>query len=205
MYCRVQCDIKKVITMINLWKLKYFLFALALGVFSFVSNLNAGISYKSLEEETITFVYTAAGIKFTGNFVIKESQFELDFVEIEKSKFFVEIDLKKSDAGFPIATSAMLGKSVLNADKYPTMKFTSNLVKEDDNRYIINGTLNLRGVSKAINMKVRPKQIYTGREKYLTFNLETNIDRFNYGADGYSLLVDKTIFLSSEIILKASK
>jgi polyisoprenoid-binding protein YceI len=136
---------------------------------------------------------------------IKRSQFELDFVEKEKSKFFVEIDLKKSDAGFPLATSAMLGKSVLYAEKYPIMKFTSNSVKEVDNGFIINGTLNLRGISNGISMKVKPNEIYKGKEKYLTFNLETRIDRFNYGADGYSLLVDKTIFLNSEIILEASE
>tara|TARA_B100000965_G_scaffold108243_1_gene89465 strand:+ start:794 stop:1351 length:558 start_codon:yes stop_codon:yes gene_type:complete len=185
--------------------MKYFLFVLGACSFFFASNLNAGISYKSVEEETITFVYTAAGIKFSGKFVIKRSQFDLNFVENEKSKFFVAIDLKKSDAGFPLATSAMLSKSVLYAEKYPIMKFTSNSVKEVDNGFIINGTLNLRGISKAIIMKARPKEIYRGKEKYLTFKLETNIDRFKYGADGYSLLVDKTIFLSSEIILEASE
>ena len=191
--------------MANFWIMKYFLFVLGACSFFIVSNLNAGISYKGVEEETITFVYTAVGIKFSGSFVIKRSQFELDFVEKEKSKFFVEIDLKKSDAGFPLATSAMLGKSVLYAEKYPIMKFTSNSVKEVDNGFIINGTLNLRGISNGISMKVRPKEVYKGKEKYLTFNLETKIDRFNYGADGYSSLVDKTIFLNSEIILEASE
>ena len=191
--------------MVNFWIMKYFLFVLGAYSFFIVPNLNAGISYKGVEEETITFVYTAVGIKFSGSFVIKRSQFELDFVEKEKSKFFVEIDLKKSDAGFPLATSAMLGKSVLYAEKYPIMKFTSNSVKEVDNGFIINGTLNLRGISNGISMKVRPNEIYKGKEKYLTFNLETKIDRFNYGADGYSSLVDKTIFLNSEIILEASE
>ncbi len=191
--------------MANFWIMKYFLFVLGSCSFFIVSNLNAGISYKGVEEETITFVYTAVGIKFSGSFVIKRSQFELDFVEKEKSKFFVEIDLKKSDAGFPLATSAMLGKSVLYAEKYPIMKFTSNSVKEVDNGFIINGTLNLRGISNGISVKVRPNEIYKGKEKYLTFNLETKIDRFNYGADGYSSLVDKTIFLNSEIILEASE
>ena len=191
--------------MVSFWIMKYFLFVFGVCSFFFVSNLNAGISYKGVEEETITFVYTAAGIKFSGSFVIKRSQFELDFVEKEKSKFFVEIDLKKSDAGFPLATSAMLGKSILYAEKYPIMKFTSNSVKEVDNGFIINGTLNLRGISNGISMKVRPNEIYKGKEKYLTFNLESKIDRFNYGADGYSSLVDKTIFLNSEIILEASE
>ena len=191
--------------MVNFWIMKYFLFVLGACSFFIVSNLNAGISYKGVEEETITFVYTAVGIKFSGSFVIKRSQFELDFVEKEKSKFFVEIDLKKSDAGFPLATSAMLGKSILYAEKYPIMKFTSNSVKEVDNGFIINGTLNLRGISNGISMKVKPNEIYKGKEKYLTFNLETKIDRFNYGADGYSSLVDKTIFLNSEIILEASE
>ncbi len=191
--------------MANFSSKKYFLFVLGVGSFFFVSSLNAGIRYKSVEEETITFLYTAAGIRVSGSFAIKRSQFELDFVEKEKSKFFVEIDLKKSDAGFPLATSAMLGKSVLNAEKYPIMRFSSNSVREVDNGFIINGTLNLRGVSKAISMKVKPKEIYRGKEKYLRFNLETMINRYNYGADGYSLLVDKIIFLSSEITLEASE
>ncbi len=170
-----------------------------------VSSLDAGISYESIEKETINFVYTVAGIEFSGNFAIKRSKFEIDFIEKGKSKFFVEIDLKKSDAGFPLATSAMLGKSVLYAEKYPSMKFTSNSIEEVDNGFIIIGNLNLRGISKIIIMRVRPKEIYRGKEKYLNFNIEANIDRFDYGADGYGLLVDKTIFLNSEIILEASE
>ena len=185
--------------------MKYFLFVIVACSFFSVPNLNAGNIYKSVGGATVTFFYKAAGMKFSGNFVIRRSQFELDFIEKEKSKIFVDIDLKKSDAGFPLATSAMLSKSILHAEKYPIMKFTSNSVKEFDNGFIINGMLNLRGISKTISMKVIPKDIYKGKEKYMTFNLETNIDRFNFGAGGYSLIVDKIIYLSSEIILEASE
>ena len=67
--------------MASFWIMKYFLFVFGVCSFFFVSNLNAGISYKGVEEETITFLYTAAGIKVSGSFAIKRSQFELDFVE----------------------------------------------------------------------------------------------------------------------------
>ena len=63
--------------MANFWIMKYFLFVLGACSFFIVSNLNAGISYKGVEEETITFVYTAVGIKFSGSFVIKRSQFHV--------------------------------------------------------------------------------------------------------------------------------
>ena len=85
--------------MVNLSIMKYFLFVLGACSFFFASNLNAGISYKSVEEETITFVYTAAGIKFSGKFVIKRSQFDLNFVEKEKSKIFCCNRFKKKRCG----------------------------------------------------------------------------------------------------------
>ena len=66
----------------------------------------------------------------------------------------IKIDLKKSTAGFPLATKAMLGSSVLNSEKYPFMEFKSTNISKKGVRYEINGLLNLRGLKKNVTIFV---------------------------------------------------
>ena len=82
-------------------------------------NLLAKEIYTIRSSEKLNFKYFVSGIPISGEFYIDKTSFTLDFNKEEQSRFYIKINLKKSTAGFPLATKAMLGSSVLNSEKYP--------------------------------------------------------------------------------------
>jgi len=100
-----------------------------------------------------------------------------------------------------LATKAMLGSSVLNSKKYPFMEFMSTNISKKGMRYEINGLLNLRGVKKNVTILVIGEQDNKKNSKTLNFGINSSINRYEFGANGYSFLVSKEIKLDSNITL----
>jgi polyisoprenoid-binding protein YceI len=78
----------------------------------------------------VTFKYSVAGLPFEGKFKVTESKFDINFKNPVQSGFFVKFDLMESNAGFPLATTAM--KQVLDAYKFPNATFESKSVQFSD-------------------------------------------------------------------------
>ena len=100
-----------------------------------------------------------------------------------------------------MATKAMLGSSVLNSEKYPFMEFTSTNISKKGMRYEINGLLNLRGLKKNVTILVVGEESNKINSKTLNFGISSSINRRDFGAVGYSLIVGKEIRLNSNITL----
>ena len=164
-------------------------------------NLLAKEVYTIRSSEKLNFKYFVSGIPISGEFYIDKASFTIDFNKEEQSRFFIKIDLKNSTAGFPLATKAMLGSSVLNSEKYPFMEFKSTNISKRGVRYEINGLLNLRGLKKNVTIFVIGKKENKENAKTLNFGINSSINRYEFGADGYSLLVGKEIKLKSNITL----
>ena len=179
-------------------------FKITLIFFAFVlfgNNLFASERYTIANSKTIKFSYFVSGIPLYGEFHIDASYLTLDFSEEEQSKFYIKVDIRKSTAGFPLATRAMLGQSVLNANKYPFMEFRSTSISKQDNGYRVNGLLKLKGTKKNIVIMVFTKDRYRKNAKTLMFEIVSSIDRYDFGADGFPFLVGKEIKLNSKIEL----
>ena len=164
-------------------------------------NLLAKEIYTIRSSEKLNFKYFVSGIPISGEFYIDKTSFSIDFNKEEQSRFYIKIDLKKSTAGFPLATKAMLGLSVLNSEKYPFMEFKSTNISKKGMRYEINGLLSLRGLKKNITIFVIGNKGNKKNAKTLNFGIKSSINRYEFGADGYSLLVGKEIELNSNIKL----
>ena len=164
-------------------------------------NLLAKDIYTIRSSEKLDFKYFVRGIPISGEFYIDKTSFTIDFNKEEQSRFYIKIDLKKSTAGFPLATKAMLGSSVLNSEKYPFMEFKSTNISKKGVRYEINGLLSLRGLKKNVNIFVIGKKDNKENAKTLKFGINSSINRYEFGADGFSLLVGKEIKLNSTITL----
>ncbi len=185
--------------------LKFFLrFEIILIFFAFplfVNNLFAGEKYTIANSETLKFTYFVSGVPLYGEFHIDTSYFTIDFTEEQQSKFYIKVDIRKSTAGFPLATRAMLGQSVLNANKYPFMEFKSTSISKKDKKYRVSGLLKLKGVQKNIVIMVLMKDKYRKNAKTLMFELMSSINRYDFGADGFPFLVSQEIKLNSSIVL----
>ncbi len=71
-------------------------------------NLLAKEIYTIRSTEKLNFKYFVSGIPISGEFYIDKTSFTLDFNKEEQSRFYIKIDLKKSTAGFPLATNCLL-------------------------------------------------------------------------------------------------
>ena len=167
----------------------------------FGNNLFASERYTIADSETLKFTYFVSGVPLNGEFHVETSYFTIDFTEEQQSKFYIKVDIRKSTAGFPLATSAMLGQSVLNANKYPFMEFESTSISKKDEGYRVSGLLKLKGVQKNIIIMVFTKEKYRKNAKTLMFEIMSSINRYDFGADGFPFLVGKEIKLNSSIEL----
>ena len=179
-------------------------FEITLIIFAFllfVNNLFASERYVIANSKALKFTYFVSGVPLYGNFHIDTSYFTIDFTEEQQSKFYIKVDIRKSTAGFPLATKAMLGQSVLNANKYPFMEFESTSISKKDKGYIVNGLLKLKGVQKNIVIMVFTKDKYRKNAKTILFEIISTINRYDFGADGFPFLVGNEIKLNSSIEL----
>ena len=172
------------------------------AILLFANNLFAIERYIIANSKTLKFTYFVSGVPLYGEFHVDRSYFTIDFTEEQQSKFYIKVDIRKSTAGFPLATSAMLGQSVLNANKYPFMEFESTSISKKDKGFRVSGLLKLKGVQKNIVIMVFTKDKYIKNAKTLMFEIMSSINRYDFGADGFPFLVGKEIKLNSSIELK---
>ena len=135
----------------------------------FGNNLFASERYTIADSETLKFTYFVSGVPLYGEFHLDTSYFTIDFTEEQQSMFYIKVDIRKSTAGFPLATRAMLSPSVLNANKYPFMEFKSTSISKKDKGYRVSGLLKMKGVQKNIVIMVFTKNKYRKNAKTLMF------------------------------------
>ena len=154
------------------------------------------------EDTDVTFKYFVAGLPFEGKFKVVESNFDINFRNPVESAFSVEFDLMQSNAGFPLATSAM--KQVLDAYKHPKVIFESASVKVEDKKFNIQGFLKIRDVSKPVKLVVTVLETYSPDSEKLLFSIQSSFQRRKFGADGYYPLVRDIIIIKDIVMLNKS-
>ena len=187
---------------------KLFLDQYILIIIAFVffgGTLSAKETYTIANSKALQFIYFVSGVPISGEFYIDRTSFRINFKEEDKSRFNIKIDIAKSTAGFPLATTAMLGSTVLNAKKFPFMEFTSTNILKKEERYEVRGLLSLRGIKKKVTLFVYSEERYKKDANILKFRIESSINRHDFGASGYSFLVGKEIKLNSNIELIKEK
>ena len=85
------------------------------------------------------------------------------------------------------------------------MEFKSTNISKKGVSYEIDGVLNLRGLKKNVTIFVIGNKGNKKNAKTLNFEIKSSINRYEFGADGYSLLVGKEIELNSNITLIKKK
>jgi len=151
----------------------------------------------------VNFQYFVAGLPFEGEFKVIESKFDINFNNPDKSVFSVKFDLMQSDAGFPLATRAM--KQVLDAYKFPEVMFNSNSVEFTDEKFNVTGFLQIRNVTKPINLIVTVLENYSSDSEKIRFSIRTRFNRRQFGADGYYPLVRDAIVIEDVLALYKSQ
>lgn len=177
-----------------------FIIAILISLFQTVPKVSfaKGALFKILDGETVEFGYKLAQINFKGQFFVDNSYFYIDFEKPEASMFQLYFDANRSTAGFLLATSLMRSKAVLYSKKNPEISFVSKTIIHLKNSFRVLGILTIRGISKKIELiaKIDSKNENTN---ILHFHISADIFRSDYGAGGFSGLVNDKIVLNSKV------
>ena len=159
--------------------------------------------YQLPQNTDVTFKYSVAGLPFEGEFKVTESKFDINFSNPVKSVFSVKFDLMKSNAGFPLATTAM--KQVLDAYRFPEVTFESKSVEFGDEKFNVLGFLKIRNVVKPVNLIVIVLEDYNSESENIYFSIRAKFKRRQFGANGYYPLVRDAIIIEDILTLNKSR
>ena len=112
--------------------------------------------------------------------------------------------MNSSSAGFDLATNAMLGETVLYAEKYPYIYFESKKVFAKDNQFNIKGSLTIRGITKNVTFKAKlnnPSVLKNKVKNNLQFDIYAELKRSDFNATGYQYIVGDVINLKTRVEL----
>jgi polyisoprenoid-binding protein YceI len=138
---------------------------------------------------SIGFIWRFGNEAVTGRMMVASGDAVVDFANLTNSTVDVDVIAASAEAGFPFATQAMRGPTVLDTQQFPTIRFHSSDVRKAGSGAIVRGDLTLRGVTRPIAFAT---EIYrqTGSEptdlSHLTILLTGTLKRSEFGATGWS-------------------
>ncbi|WP_165821504.1 YceI family protein [Falsiruegeria mediterranea] len=152
---------------------------------------------------SVGFVFTLSGTAQRGTMPVKRADILIDPQNLTASTVDVLVDVSRAKTGLFFATQAMTGADVLNAARYPDIRFVSTRVQLGASGRIsegarITGDLTVRGVTRPITLEATLYRRPGSRAddlSQLNIRLRGDISRSAFGASGYSDLVTDTVTL----------
>ena len=185
--------------------MKRILSAMALSLFALAAQAGQ-VKYDVVQDQsTLGFTYSLGGADVKGNFPDFDAEIGIDFESVSNSRIAVTINAETGNAGLALATPSMLGESVLNVAKFPTIRFISQSVSLGTHpEIIVSGDLTVRGVTKPLSFTatliVEDKEQFELKEK-LRVRLDAKFLRSVFGASGFGDLVKDEMKLEADITI----
>lgn len=156
---------------------------------------------------SVAFSWQFGADTFGGAMAIARANLAIDFDDVSRSRIDVAVDASQADAGFAFATQAMRGPRVLNTDVHPLIEFQSRSVtRSGPGTARINGTFTVRGTTRPGHLDAqifRAAGSDPGDLSRLTIRLTGQINRSEFGADGWSDLVSDPVMLDITAVIDA--
>lgn len=149
----------------------------------------------------IEFIYSLDGKKIVGSLPLDAANVTLDFDNLANSRITVVLGMAKIRAGSLIATEAIRSQNVLSTKAYPQARFISRLVRRTNVGAAMEGDLTLRGITRAVKMRVRIFGNGEDDNARLSLLVEGELSRAEFGAKGYPQMVDDKIELRIRVEL----
>ena len=155
------------------------------------------------DRSEVGFIYTLAGAENRGRMPVLSADVTIDFAAFSTSSVDVSVDVSKASTGLIFATDALKARTVLDAGNHPTIRFQSTAVRPNDPNALsaggqIDGLLTMRGVTRPVTLKAalfRQQGTAEGDLSRLSFRITGTLRRSDFGATGYSDLVDDLVTL----------
>ncbi len=151
----------------------------------------------------VGFVYTLAGAQNRGSMPVRAAQIIIDLDRFEASQVDVTLDVTGARTGLIFATEALKAASVLDARAHPTIRFQSTAIRPNNPKNLsaggqIDGLLTIRGVTRPVTLNAaifRQQGTAEGDMSQLSFRISGTVSRTDFGAIGYSDIVNDIITL----------
>ena len=155
------------------------------------------------DRSTVGFAYALGGAQTQGEMPVRAAQIVIDLNDFSNSSADVTVDVTRARAGLVFATEALKSASVLDAARFPTIRFQSTAIRLKDPRNLssggqIDGLLTIRGVTKPVTLNAavfRQQGQPADDFSQLSFRISGAVSRSAFGASGYSDLVADIITL----------
>lgn len=111
-------------------------------------TIKASIDWKISDDFSIKFTSKDP----TGVFTKMDGDISFDPDDLQSSKFAVKVDVSSINTGRGMQNRHAVSDKWFDADKYPTIDFTSNSFAKTASGYEVTGTLEIHGVAKEFTM-----------------------------------------------------
>ncbi len=170
---------------------------LLLTCFLVSTGVHAQATYHPLDEQgTVTFSIRNFGVKVDGSLKGIDGEIYFDPERPESGKFRITLDAATINTGIDLRDNHLRKEDYFYVNKYRIIKFNSSKIYKGNspNSWIVNGYLNLKGITKEISI---PFTFDDVTENKFKFSGEFTIDRrdFEIGGRSISLSDDVTIKL----------
>jgi polyisoprenoid-binding protein YceI len=170
------------------------------------SSARAETSVYRFDPPHTQILFSADHQKFShpvGRLKVKDGWFQFDDKDFTTARVDVEIDMKSADIGDDKWSETIRGGQLLDADKYPTARYTSKSVeKKGDRTGVIHGDLTLHGVTRPVDIEFTLNRVandpYRFKQK-AGFSATATIRRADFGITRYTDVIGENIELRFEI------
>lgn len=105
------------------------------------------------QKSQVGFEASGSGYTTKGTFGQYKSEIEFDPDAPEQTSIKVSLDMHSASTGTPDVDSTLQGADYFNPSQYPTAEFVARGAQSaGDNKYILNGRLTLKGVTKPVSV-----------------------------------------------------
>ncbi|CUJ92888.1 hypothetical protein RUE5091_01269 [Ruegeria denitrificans] len=162
---------------------------------------------------SVDFTFDLSGLAQSGTMPIHSADIQIDLSDLINSQVSVTLNAAEARTKLPFARTAMLSAGVLDVQQFPTIHFASTEVRLGEGGRIsrgaeITGDLTLRGVTHPITLQAdlhRPPGSTADNLDMLSIRLTGSLNRHDFGASGYSDLVQDTVGLDIQAEIKKAE
>jgi polyisoprenoid-binding protein YceI len=159
----------------------------------------------------IEFIFTLGGGRQKGIMPVARSLIIVNPTNLTLSRVDISLDVAGVRTPLPFVRPALIGPKVLDAARYPTIRFVSNRITLGPGGRLsdgatITGKLTMHGVTRPVTFDAglfRAPGSAPDDLSVLSIKLSGQVSRSAFGATGYSDLVGDTIGLNISAVIRA--
>lgn len=149
------------------------------------------------------FTFTLNGVLQTGQIPVTGADILLDPADLARTRVSAELDARRAETGLALATALIRGPGILDAERFPVVRFRSTRIVPGAAGRIsqgarVTGLLTLRGVTREISLGAelyRQPGTPPGDLRLLDVRLRGALNRFDFGASAYPALAGARVGL----------